>query len=103
MILGKLFKPNEVEELLCSTVSLTREVDLGGDGDKILQVHFAPIRESELLQGYLIVLHDVTKERTLTRLQQEFVGDVSHELRTPLTTIKVILKLIERGSGKSIH
>lgn len=97
-ILERLFPPSEVDELLCSMVPETREIDLGGEGEKILQVHFAQIRESEFLQGYLIVLHDITKERTFTRLQQEFVDDVSHELRTPLTTIKSYVETLLNGA-----
>ncbi len=100
-ILDKLFQPTEVDKLLCSTVSETREVELGGDGEKILQIHFAPITESKLLQGYLIVLHDVTKERTFARLQQEFVADVSHELRTPLTTIKSYVETLLNGAQEN--
>lgn len=40
------------------------------------------------MSGLLVVLHDITRERKLSQLQQEFVANVSHELRTPLTTIK---------------
>ena len=39
-------------------------------------------------QEYVIVIHDVTKERQLERIRADFVANVSHELRTPLTTIR---------------
>ncbi|NLX92107.1 MAG: cell wall metabolism sensor histidine kinase WalK [Firmicutes bacterium] len=100
-ILRKFFSNGEVEELLSSKVSQTKEVELEVDGEKILQMHIAPIKESEHLQGYLLVLHDVTKERAFSRLQQEFVADVSHELRTPLTTIKSYVETLLNGAQEN--
>ena len=38
--------------------------------------------------GRLFSFRDVTQERALIRLKDEFVAHVSHELRTPLTSIK---------------
>ena len=43
-------------------------------------------------------MHDVTRERILSRLQQEFVANVSHELRTPLTTIKNYVETLLNGA-----
>ena len=39
-------------------------------------------------EEYVIVIHDVSKERQLERIRADFVANVSHELRTPLTTIR---------------
>ena len=36
----------------------------------------------------LMVLHDITRLKTLEMLRRDFVANVSHELRTPLTIIK---------------
>ena len=101
VILEKFFSSPETEELLHGSVSKTREVDLGGDEGGIWQMRFAPIIKDSLLQGYLLVFRDVTKERTFTRLQQEFVADVSHELRTPLTTIKSYIETLLNGAQEN--
>ncbi len=68
---------------------LVKELPWGEQEEKILKAYFAPFKTREgSLSGLLVVLHDITRERKLSQLQQEFVANVSHELRTPLTTIK---------------
>ena len=44
-----------------------------------------------------VALHDLTQERQLQRMKDEFLGSVSHELRTPLTSIRGAVGLL--GSG----
>ncbi len=53
-----------------------------------LRVLSLPSRDSQgVLTGRLWVVSDVTREREVDRLKDEFVSIVSHELRTPLTSI----------------
>jgi signal transduction histidine kinase/putative methionine-R-sulfoxide reductase with GAF domain len=53
-----------------------------------LQVLSVPTRDSQnQITGRLWAVSDVTKEREVDRLKNEFVSIVSHELRTPLTSI----------------
>ncbi|HEY8743536.1 MAG TPA: GAF domain-containing protein, partial [Chloroflexota bacterium] len=47
--------------------------------------------------GRLFAFRDVTQERALIRLKDEFVAHVSHELRTPLTSIKGYADLLLAG------
>ncbi|MCP4546397.1 MAG: PAS domain-containing protein [bacterium] len=44
--------------------------------------------ESGEKAGYVLILHDVTLAREVSRMKTDFVSSVSHELRTPLTSIK---------------
>jgi two-component system phosphate regulon sensor histidine kinase PhoR len=40
------------------------------------------------LAGALLLLRDVTAERSLERMRSDFAANVSHELRTPITSIR---------------
>lgn len=67
----------------------------------ILEVSTIPIaREKEKL-GSLVIIHDITREKTIERLKTEFVSVSAHQLRTPLSAIKWTLKiLLEEDLGK---
>ncbi|MGI5876154.1 MAG: ATP-binding protein [Dethiobacteria bacterium] len=97
-IFGDLFQPGELEKILQSRSSYTKEVTPKKPQERTFQLHFAPFQEDEEQQGMLLVIHDVTKERIYTRMQQEFVANVSHELRTPLTILKNYLETLLSGA-----
>ena len=61
------------------------EIRLGNLTEPEVEVTVVPVSAG---QEYVIVIHDVTKERQLERIRADFVANVSHELRTPLTTIR---------------
>jgi PAS domain S-box-containing protein len=57
-----------------------------------LEVTYSPIRSSyskskqtESQDGYILILRDVTKAKSLEEERDEFISVVSHELRTPIT------------------
>jgi signal transduction histidine kinase/DNA-binding response OmpR family regulator len=53
--------------------------------------------------GRVLALRDVTAERMIADMKNEFVSTVSHELRTPLTSIKGYVDLILDGSAGDIN
>jgi two-component system, OmpR family, phosphate regulon sensor histidine kinase PhoR len=59
------------------------------DGDVVkLYINVAPIQpgyRSRAERGFIFILRDITKEKTLEEERDEFVSVVSHELRTPVT------------------
>ena len=55
-----------------------------------LSVIYSPIRsanshEVDGKDGYIVILRDITKQKSLEEERDEFISVVSHELRTPLT------------------
>lgn len=66
------------------------EIQLGNLYEPEAEVTVVPVSAGQeyVIQEYVIVIHDVTKERQLERIRADFVANVSHELRTPLTTIR---------------
>jgi PAS domain S-box-containing protein len=58
------------------------------DGEMVdLYINIAPIRanyQEEPSQGYILVMRDITKEKSLEEERDEFISVVSHELRTPI-------------------
>ena len=52
---------------------------------------------AETVAGLSIIARDITKQRQIERLKQQFISTVSHELRTPLTSINGALELLSTG------
>ncbi len=47
--------------------------------------------------GFVGLQRDITRQKELDRLKDQFVANVSHELRTPLANVKLYLSMLERG------
>lgn len=50
--------------------------------------------------GVVAVLHDVTREREVSEMKNDFVSMVSHELRTPLASIKAYIEMLIDGEAQ---
>jgi signal transduction histidine kinase len=72
-----------------------------------LELTYSPIRSNysqtkraETQDGYILILRDVTKAKSLEEERDEFISVVSHELRTPITiaegTISNVQLMMER-------
>lgn len=58
-----------------------------GRGEHYFRVFQKPLERGHQPLGYLTLLQDITEEKKLGKLKDEFIATVSHELRTPLTIV----------------
>ena len=76
------------DSLLVSTSKTDDELLLRAEISKIEKEDTEDLTQmSTELEGYIIVLYDVTDQERQEKERREFVSTVSHELRTPLTTM----------------
>jgi signal transduction histidine kinase len=58
----------------------------------------APLRDADqAIVGYVGIQRDISHQKELDRLKDEFVSSVSHEFRAPLSNIKLYLRLLDSG------
>lgn len=90
----------EAEDSLLVNVSEDDEgLLLRAEFSKILKEENEDLSQvSTELEGYIIVLYDVTDQERQERERREFVSTVSHELRTPLTTMNSYIEALEEGA-----
>ncbi|MEI8344543.1 MAG: ATP-binding protein [Candidatus Omnitrophota bacterium] len=68
-------------------IFLSEQIELNNPDQRFLKVNAAPIIRDRLLEGGVLVFHDITELRRLEKVRQDFVANVSHELRTPIASI----------------
>ncbi len=77
-------------------VKIRDDLSLMTDGESIrLEVTASPVRSSYShakaagsADGYVLILRDITKAKSLEEERDEFISVVSHELRTPITIVE---------------
>lgn len=101
-VLTQLLAQVDLVDLLNTGRKESREIVLAQHQRTVLAsyvpFHTQELAEVDFFSGVLIVLHDISKERELIRIQQEFIANVSHELRTPLTTLKSYTETLLGGA-----
>ncbi|MEZ4639481.1 MAG: ATP-binding protein [Caldilineaceae bacterium] len=83
--------------------SYTRQIVQKWPQYRELLHYSAPVHSEDEFLGRLFVFRDVTQEREVDRLKDEFVSMVSHELRTPLTSIKGFTEMVLDGDAGEIN
>jgi len=93
----KVLKSSEAE------LGAESEILLAMDGaERPISTKAAPICSSDgAITGIVMVFGDVSREREIERMKQDFISSISHELRTPLTSIKAYTETILHDSDMS--
>jgi two-component system, OmpR family, phosphate regulon sensor histidine kinase PhoR len=72
------------------------------EGDRVFKVTLSNMAagENEVAPGVVAVLHDMTREKEVGEMKNDFVSHVSHELRTPLASIKAYVEMLIDGEAE---
>ncbi|MGB7158906.1 MAG: ATP-binding protein [Tepidisphaeraceae bacterium] len=71
-----------------------------GLGDRTFKITLSCVADQrEQPAGVVAVLHDMTKEKEVAEMKNDFVSNVSHELRTPLASIKAYVEMLIDGEA----
>lgn len=69
-------------------------------GERIYKVTLSCVAGREdTPAGVVAVLHDMTREKEVAEMKNDFVSNVSHELRTPLASIKAYAEMLIDGEA----
>jgi PAS domain S-box-containing protein len=69
----------------------------------ILEISSLPILKEKDPVGFLIICHDITREKNIEIMKSEFVSVSAHQLRTPLSAIKWTLRAILDGDMGNLN
>ena len=102
--------PAQLFTVLSEATKTVRRDDLRhtyDDGEEIrLEMTYAPIKSTysrrkkgQVQAGFILIVRDVTKQKSLEEERDEFISVVSHELRTPITIVEGTLSNLQLMMG----
>ncbi|MFZ1242579.1 MAG: ATP-binding protein [Candidatus Saccharimonas sp.] len=101
-------RPVELTKLLRAARSVEIREDLSmmmADETVRLSLTYSPIRGTagspQATDGYVLILRDITKQKSLEEERDEFISVVSHELRTPITVVEGTLSNVQLMMGRN--
>jgi len=85
------------ESIKLKKVLISRDVYIG---NSCFEVFIAPVESTRTKVGFgaVVLFHDVTHEKELERLRQDFTSMMVHELRSPLDGIHKISSILAKQS-----
>lgn len=92
-----------LHEHLCASAEMPMTANVELKGGRIGSAVGAAIRKKQTATGKLdefignlMIVRDVTSEKEIDRMKDDFISTVSHELRTPLTSVLGFTKVIRK-------
>ena len=67
------------------------------EATRVFELSISPLELGSDHPGAVVVVHNITRIKSLEQVRREFVANVSHELRTPLTIISGYLETLADG------
>jgi PAS domain S-box-containing protein len=80
------------------TPAQVSEIALGGARRQFVRLLRLPVRDAQgAAYGQLLVLRDITQEKELEQLREDYTSMLIHDLRAPLTSIMNGVMMVQRG------
>jgi PAS domain S-box-containing protein len=71
-------------------------------GSRVLRILISPVKDNEnQAMGAVVLFHDITKEKAIEKMRDDFTSMMVHELRSPLTGIRSIANLLREDKIKN--
>ena len=82
------------------TEATKRELEFPqGDRPHTYETIISCVQTDGKVSGVVAVLHDVTREKEVSQMKNDFVSHVSHELKTPLASIMAYSEMLVDGEA----
>jgi len=82
------------------TEATKRELQfLQGDRPHTYETIISCVQTEGKVSGVVAVLHDITREKEVAQMKNDFVSHVSHELKTPLASITAYSEMLADGEA----
>ena len=82
------------------TEATKRELEFPqGDRPHTYETIISCVQTDGKVSGVVAVLHDVTREKEVSQMKNDFVSHVSHELKTPLASILAYSEMLADGEA----
>ena len=104
---GKRLKLSKL--LSGATTTVTRDDVTMAFGEDTLHISliYTPIRGTDSIgnkaqKGYILIMRDITRQKSLEEERDEFISVVSHELRTPITIAEGALSNVQLMNSRGL-
>ncbi len=93
-VVDSVLEKKDIKIIKRKEIPLSGEEDKTEDEKKMIELTSVPILVEEKKRGYLLIFHDISREKLVEKLKTEFVSLSAHQLRTPLSGMKWTLKML---------
>lgn len=91
---------SKINESLISGMKDVFAIEMAND--RFFEAIINPINDKKIIEGILVVLHDISEKRKIERIKSDLVSNVSHELKTPIAIVRGYLETIKENYDNKI-